>query len=329
MSKLIFLLLFISIGCSTSKHQNIYVLDDEFQNYWAKAKAVPDKNVKRHVELFKKYALKQGVHNQFYLDTVLANKVKDQSKVDIDKKIFNILSIWVAVFRKYENKIISEFSSFRERVKTQSTRFSKLVPDFQYQGIPIYGFLSLGNSLGGTRTHKGKTILIFGMDQLVKNGADFDILFSHEAYHAYHFQTNKTLNQQMEKSQRLLISMMYVEGLATYAAGQLNPEKYEHRYLDDSLKKACQGDTYKKYISEFLEDSKKFTYKDYEKKNHLPEKWFYINRKKKYPFPEMMGYCMGERVLNELGKMYSLSQMANWSLNVAHEKMIGIMIKLK
>jgi hypothetical protein len=308
----------------TKKEPQIQTLKNEFVNYWKEAKSLSPKDLHSHKTIFKKYFFNKE-NKQFMLDTAFVS-TGEMTESELDRKLVNALRVYVPLFHSSYEEIINVFNSFNKKISTQLKEFSNKVPDFKHEGLPIYGIISLGRTLGGHREHKGKPILTIGIDQLVKAGnVDLSILFSHEAFHAYHKQVNPMSEETQKADKRLLLTSAYREGIATYASGYLNPSKSDLKYISTSLREFCTSKEWKKHITSFLKDSKKFTLKDYLKDNTLYSKWFQIGRNRKYPFPEQTGYCIGERVINELSKKYSLQTITKWNLKKVQYEMYQVL----
>jgi hypothetical protein len=176
--------------------------------------------------------------------------------------------------------------------------------------------------MGGRRTHNGKVILNFGIDMIEKEKADFSVLFTHEAFHAYHFQKYNSLMADFKKGKRLFTAMSYIEGLATYISVQFNPGK--SGFFKQELAELCDSNGQKSFAKEFLKDSFKLNYENFREQYEIAAKWFYNKRKGKYPFPTETGYCIGYQALSEIGKSYSLKEMTKMPLQTIIEKMITV-----
>ncbi|MBL8114151.1 MAG: hypothetical protein JNK60_14820 [Acidobacteria bacterium] len=96
--------------------------------------------------------------------------------------------------------------------------FRKAFPDFAYDG-EVYFLNSLGAFDGGTRTVKGRTALLFGVDMIayVYGETDPQAFFHHELFHIHHSRIfpNEGATPLWEK--------LWQEGLAEHVAKTLNP----------------------------------------------------------------------------------------------------------
>lgn len=159
------------------------------------------------------------------------------------------------------------------------------------QGRPYVGMVSLNKFAGGVRLHRGKQVLAISMDKVAFLDRDFDMVFSHEAFHVYHKQVNPNLESSIRTSSDLLILGSFIEGLATYAEGEFNPKKRNRRMVK-KLVEWCDTGKYRSVLDEFLSDNKKVSIDKYEETKHLYRKWFYTKRPKAYSFPSEAAYCI-------------------------------------
>jgi len=324
------LITFLTSSCSTfhePKTTQLKTLKSEFVNYWNEAKNLSPEDIKTHKKIFNKYFFSEDNY-QFMLDTVFSGP-RNKTAARIDKELEADLKYYIPLFYSSNEKIIQTFDSFEQKVSLQLKAFSKKIPDFKYKDLPVYGIISLGRTLGGFRKHKGKPILTIGIDQFIKTGnVDLSILFSHEAFHAYHRQVSTISKEDERADKRVLLSAAYREGIATYASGYLNPQKGNLKYISTNLRKVCTSGQWKKHVPAFLKDSNQFSFDDYIENNTLYSKWFELGRGRKYPFSEETGYCIGERAINELAKKYPLSTITKWNLKKVHLEMEQVLRKI-
>jgi hypothetical protein len=102
--------------------------------------------------------------------------------------------------------------------------FKKSFPDLRPIG-PIYVVHSLGEFDGGTRAVAGRNRLMFGADVIarVHGFANERPFFHHELFHVYHAQF-------FTECERMWCAL-WMEGLATFAAQQLNPQATDAELL--------------------------------------------------------------------------------------------------
>lgn len=99
--------------------------------------------------------------------------------------------------------------------------FTRAFPDFRFDGR-VYFLYALGAFDGAARTVNGRPALLFGLDVIAAvlgKEASLAPLFHHELFHAYHGPMMGTTG----RGQPLWLSL-WVEGLATLVARELNPD---------------------------------------------------------------------------------------------------------
>jgi hypothetical protein len=86
---------------------------------------------------------------------------------------------------------LATMRTLSKRIATDLPRyestFRKAFPDFAYDG-EVYFLSSLGGFDGATRTVKGRTALLFGVDMIayVYGETDPQAFFHHELFHIHH-----------------------------------------------------------------------------------------------------------------------------------------------
>ena len=288
---------------------NLTNLGPEFLKYWGEVKRLQVKpsDLEKHASLFKEHVIKD--QTQFYLDVVFDKRDKAKKFDDI---LVEALKDSVPIFETLEKQIASNIKTFDANTKEQIKRLQKAIPGFSAD-MPIYGMVSLDKFAGGVRLNKGQQVLAISFDKVAAIDRDFDMLFTHEVFHVYHNQANPSLRAELSKSSDLLIAGMFIEGIATYAEGDLNPNKKSKRMVKD-LMEWCSKKEYKKFIGDFLQDNAQLTAVTYEANKHLYRKWFYTTRDKDYPFPTEAAYCIGDQVIEALAVKHSLKEMVIWDV---------------
>lgn len=114
--------------------------------------------------------------------------------------------------------------AFQSMLRPALNTFRRALPDLK-SIPPIYLLHSLGEMDGGTRILDGKLYLIFGADVMASahDFADEQPFLHHELFHAYH-------QQYFAECQQVWCNV-WVEGLAVYAAKQLNPQASDSQLL--------------------------------------------------------------------------------------------------
>jgi len=287
----------------------IFNLGAPFQAYRAEVKRLklPAGDTSQHMRLFKEHVVRD--QTQFYLDVVFDKR--DQRKT-FDEVLSEALQESVPLFDKHEAQIDASIKDFETHTREQMTRLLKAIPDFKVE-TPIYGMISLNKFAGGVRSFAGKQVLAIAFDKLAAIDRDFSMIFAHESFHVYHHQANPKLREELGKSTDLLIAGMFIEGIATFAEGEINPDK-RHRRMVKGLEVWCSAKGYMPYIAEFLADNDKLSAATYEANKDLYRKWFYTARGRDYPFPTEAAYCIGDQVVSVLAAKHNFRDMARWSM---------------
>lgn len=290
-------------------------LGADFQKYWSeiKRKRIQASDLAAHVKVFKEKLVRN--REQFYLDVVFDKREAGKS---FDEVLIEALKESIPIFEKHRAQIEFNISSFESSTRDQIKKLKRELPDFKVD-TPIYGMISLDKFAGGVRLHEGKQLLAISFDKLAAIDRDFAMVFSHEAFHVYHHQANPTMREELKTSNDLLVAGMFIEGIATFAEGELNPDRRQRRMVRD-LEEWCRSKSYRKFINDFLADNKKLGAATFEANKNLYRKWFYTSRDQEYPFPTEAAYCIGDQVVAELHKKHSLSEMVRWNVS----KMIDI-----
>lgn len=114
------------------------------------------------------------------------------------------------------DRFLATAREMERRYAGAGARFRRFFPDFQ-PTTPVYVLHSLGTMDGGVRTVNGRTTLIFGADMIasIHDAETVGPLLDHELFHTY-------LAPAFPGCMPLWCRL-WDEGLATFAAQQLNP----------------------------------------------------------------------------------------------------------
>ena len=205
-------------------------------------------------------------------------------------------------------KAIAGFSAIEEVYHSKNKHLSKdlnssmesfiaTFPDFKSE-TPIYILHSLGRFNGATRELNGKTYLMFGVDLMAKyhtwkNDTPF---FHHELFHVYH--------EKLFHCKDELWCSIWTEGLATYVSYKLTPSA-----SDDELMLNIPSNLVKKIRSRQLDSLVDLKKKFYSKKPEIYSSFFNF-AKDETKLPYRRGYYLGFILAKEIGKNYSLEQLA-------------------
>ncbi|MGE0328631.1 MAG: hypothetical protein AB7S68_40325 [Polyangiaceae bacterium] len=278
------------------KHQgpasNYQVVDlmPEWWSYWEAAQSEPPA---RRVELFLEGMPKQ--HPAVFSANVLS---KDPS-VPFD------LNARVSEFLEGAEPLVPSMRAISRNIRRDlpdhQASFQRAFPDFAWDGT-VYFTVSLDAFDGAVREVDGKPVLLFGVDKIARlYGADVDLapLFHHELFHVYHLVTRTPFDPAHPDR---MYQALWGEGLAVYVAKRLNPAATNRQLvLTDEMVE--QGEAkLPKLAAEMLanlDSGDEAFYTD----------WF-RGAGKRTDMPVRMGYFLGYKVAEVLGRSRSLKDLA-------------------
>ncbi|MCK8124451.1 hypothetical protein MTF66_05535 [Pseudoalteromonas sp. 2CM39R] len=200
-------------------------------------------------------------------------------------------------FSEIEELYLSKNRRLSKDLNSSMESFIATFPDFKSE-TPIYILHSLGRFNGATRQLNGKSYLMFGVDLMAKyhtwkNDTPF---FHHELFHVYH--------EKLFHCKDELWCSIWTEGLATYVSYKLTPSA-----SDDELMLNIPSNLVKKIRSRQLDSLADLKEKFYSKKPEIYSSFFNF-AKDETKLPYRRGYYLGFILAKEIGKNYSLEQLA-------------------
>ncbi len=149
-----------------------------------------------------------------------ASRFADTAPERVDQRIAKALHDFPSIREEYTKTARSFEAMLRPAIRS----FQDAFPDMQAMP-PVYLLHSLGEMDGGTRTLGGRMALVFGADVMV-GAHDYEgeaPFLHHELFHVYHQQFFPECDQ--------VWCSLWTEGLAVYAAQQLNPDASDSQLL--------------------------------------------------------------------------------------------------
>ncbi|WP_462147267.1 hypothetical protein [Pseudoalteromonas gelatinilytica] len=263
---------FMTFANDQSADFEVINIADDFYTLYQSSKTL---TAEKRAEQFSKYFTSQFA--PFYSDKSFVKAIEGFSLIEV-----GYLS---------KNKRLSK------DLNSSMESFIAIFPDFKSE-TPIYILHSLGRFNGATRELNGKSYLMFGVDLMAKyhtwqNDTPF---FHHELFHVYH--------EKLFQCKDELWCSIWTEGLATYVSYKLTPSA-----SDDELMLNIPSNLVKKIRSRQLDSLVDLKEKFYSKKPEIYSSFFNF-AKDETKLPYRRGYYLGFILAKEIGKNYSLEQLA-------------------
>ena len=218
---------------------------------------------------------------------------------------------------KYLDKVAHNLDTMRAlsgqigvQVPAAQASFMRAFPDFK-PDLTVAFMPSFRHFDGQTTQLKdGRTAILFGVDGIAEfqgKDADLPVLFSHELFHVYHAQVNPDLfppnvGGPREADNVPLYEAVWIEGLATYVSGSLNPKaSVQDLLLNQKL--YDEGMPQMPVIAGRILD--KFDTTD------DADNAAFLHGGVKGDIPARSGYLAGYLMAEDLGKKYSLAELAH------------------
>ncbi|WP_304634124.1 DUF5700 domain-containing putative Zn-dependent protease [Pseudoalteromonas sp.] len=263
---------FKTLGQDQSATYEIINLADDFYSVYQSSKTL---SPERRAEQFSQYFTSQ--FEPFYSNKSFVKSIESFSEIE---------DVYLLKNRELSKNLNGSMDSFIATFE-----------DFKSE-TPIYILHSLGGFNGATRDLNGKSYLMFGVDLMAKyhNWKNDTPFFHHELFHVYHenfFQCNDEL-----------WCSLWTEGLATYVSHQLNSSA-----SNDELMLNIPENMIKNVRSRLRYSLTDLKGKFYSKN---PETYssFFSFRKDETNLPYRRGYYLGYILAKEIGKDYSLEELA-------------------
>lgn len=259
--------------------------------YWEIARSTP---ADQQRALFREHVV--GAHPEAFAENVVSTD--SIAAFDLDARIDALLTEvepLVPVMRRLSDEAATELPRHR-------ATFAQAFPDFEWDGR-VYFTVSLLAFDGAVREVGGKPALFFGIDKIAKlhgDAASLAPLFHHELFHVYHLVTCHPFD---EAGGDRIYQALWGEGLAVYVAKQLNPgASAAQLVLSDEM--VAEGTAKLPAIAAELranlDAGDEAFYRD-----------FFRGAGQREDIPLRVGYFVGLRVAEVLGKGRSLRELAH------------------
>ena len=296
-------------------------LGENFRTFWSEAKDCP---YGVQEKLWNKYI--ESDEQDFYDDIVFQKDDREDCREYSEKNRKKRLKLFFEKVPEIYTPMMQEFESFDHIIISQLEKFKNHFPDANFSDVSAYAVPSVMSFNGKGEILNDKPVLAFGMDMIayfVKNPKclegfhavhDADILYSHEMFHVYH---NKFLSITKEKIKKegKLSHLLWMEGLAVFASGVLNPNaSIEAMLMDANLPKIAKPKI--KSLSE------KFLKVAGEKLHNLENPqisgaWFDMSTLDN-DILIRGGYYLGFEVVSNIANKYQLEELVRWDFDRIH-----------
>ena len=219
-----------------------------------------------------------------------------QTQERFDARIAKSLAGFAAIRERYTQTA----QAFQAMLDPALEAFQHRFPDLRALP-PVYLLHSLGEMDGGTRMFDGKLLLIFGADVMAKvhDFSDERPFLHHELFHVYH--------QQFFPGCEEIWCGLWTEGLAVYAAQQLNPQSSDSQLL------LTQPEPLRAQIDARLRDSVCAVSERLASKSESDWEALFSFKRLNAAMPPRAGYYIGYLTARQAGKTRSLSDLAHLS----------------
>lgn len=220
-----------------------------------------------------------------------------------------------AQFPALRQAYIRKVDEFGKSLPLYVKSFQAVFPDYELKN-DVYFVHSLGEMDGGKRTFNGRPYFIFGADVMARvHGSGSEAaFFHHELFHDY---------QVMDCGPQVIWTSLWNEGMAVYVSKALNPSASNADMLLD-LPSGMVPDTQKNLARAWQDLQGKLESGDSEAYSGL-----FLRRGDKTGLPARRGYYLGYLVAQEIGKKYSLQQMAKLECGAAREAVFAAVDSLR
>jgi hypothetical protein len=225
-----------------------------------------------------------------------------ETQTEFDASIADALTQFPALRQQYEQLE----RDFPRAFATAIAHFRKQIPGLK-TALPIWLVHSLGRMDGGLRTFGGKTHMIFGADVIARihNDGTISAFLDHELFHMENERWFKDCNPETT-----IWCSLWLEGSAVYAASIMNPGATDHMLLLD-LPRPIRAEVDAKWQEAVCQ-----VLPDLDKSDEATYASYFFGGNEAQASPHRWGYYLGYRMMQRIGRHYTLSQIDHFD-NVA------------
>jgi len=287
-------------------------LQNEFTQFWQAAKNQPFND---QIKLWDQFI--ESPHQEFFDFAVWEKQFRSNWP---EAKAQN-LEFRFAHYARLYGPIENAFDSFPSVVKTQIKRFKKIIPEFE-PNFPIYAIVAPNFDAKSAiiSANPRSVALVIALDSVALEKADYEVLFPHELFHAFHALHSGFFNDGVMAGTSILVPL-WEEGLATYISGLANPGISDDNLLFDTAFEKLNARDIRWLAQQFVKQS------DLQTLDPAPTaafKMWFSNGKftVREDLPRRCGYFLGLHVVREVAKTHSLKEMINWGPKAIPEHVV-------
>jgi hypothetical protein len=215
-----------------------------------------------------------------------------QAPEQFDQTVARSLANFPALRAKYEQTE----RDFPRAYAAGIDHFRKQFPGFK-PIMPVWFVHSLGRMDGGTRSYAGQNYMIFGADVIARihTSRDLGPFLDHELFHVEHSQWFKDCDA--------LWCSLWQEGLATYAAGVMNPG------ADDTMLMLNEPKPIRAAVDADWAGALCQTRTDFDSTDKGVYAGYFFGGDRQQKYPSRWGYYVGLRLAQRMGAHRSLAAL--------------------
>ncbi len=297
---LFFIIVFFQLGCSM--HHQIKTPSKPVIHDHAKEFVIFWKNIENlHLDL-----QREKLKTDFFPKFSQFYQYKIDKWENTGKNPDQELNKYLSEFPKIKNLFTQKSNEISNQIDIALKSFITYFPDLN-KNFEIFITHSLGELDGGIRKIENETYFILGIDNMVHFHNNFSTeipFFHHELFHLYH--------APYSSDEKVIWSSLWSEGLATYVSEVLNPKSTSAELLLDIP--SSMVDKINSDITYHWQDLKS---KLNSNKNEDYITYFLLSSKNEQ-IVQRAGYYLGYLLAKNIGKTYSLQEMAQLKPKQVH-----------
>lgn len=201
-------------------------------------------------------------------------------------------------------------------IKASEKSFYRVLPEAKLD-VDVYFLpgLAFNGKVEKLSPSAPKPSLFVGIDMVAERNDNVSVLMAHELFHVHHFKVAQFENT--------MTSSLWIEGLATFASGEISGEfALKALLMDAKLSEACDDfKTVQVWINEFKRVAKLSG--DDTSANKIYADWFLLSGSGEI---KRRGYCIGLQIARKIAKKgFSISDMSKWNYSKFSEQIETVM----